>query len=262
MRRIFIAAALLLVVVEAQERPLLDFQADALAAFSDDGRELGKRPGGACSAHPACVEELGEEEASSNYCCPTRRGCYLSCCFESVKDKTPAEENGEEEGTSVPGVEGVNGGSLTDNTTFAPTTAAPSTIAPTAADSDIDTVAATTLLPETYDPLGGIDPAFQNGTCFTNPRCFAEGYLGECCPSSTYGTYLDCCDDIPDFGGIEGEGGDSSTTTATCASNARCAELGLIGSCCPTQTGKNRRLFHWALFSRMCRASRDFVASF
>lgn len=87
-RSLLVVAGLLAAAATAaaQSLPSLPFLQELAAS---DGRGLQRGGGRRCSAHPACIDE--GYDGDGERCCPTRFGCYRSCC--------DADELPEEPGT-------------------------------------------------------------------------------------------------------------------------------------------------------------------
>jgi len=43
---------------------------------------------GLCSSHPTCIEEGYDDDEEYNRCCPTKWGCYRSCCDVQPEEGT------------------------------------------------------------------------------------------------------------------------------------------------------------------------------
>ena len=102
------------------------------------------------------------------------------------------------------------------------------------------------------DNASGTD---TSASCIQNKACADLGLTGLCCPSSA-GLYLGCCDssssnnaekNMHDTGTstVETEtsvkSGLSATSNgvASCTEHQACADLGLLGLCCPAPNGQN-----------------------
>ena len=99
------------------------------------------------------------------------------------------------------------------------------------------------------DNASGTD---TSASCIQNKACADLGLTGLCCPSSA-GLYLGCCDssssnnveNMHDTTAVETETSAKSGLSATsngvasCTEHQACADLGLLGLCCPAPNGQN-----------------------
>lgn len=89
------------------------------------------------------------------------------------------------------------------------------------------------------DRAAGESNPSSSASCEQNKGCAELGLTGNCCPSSQ-GILLGCCS-------VQMKIPTASTSTvapitdsdkALCTHNEACSNLGLVGSCCPTQLGQ------------------------
>jgi endo-1,3(4)-beta-glucanase len=131
-------------------------------------------------------------------CCPTKDGSYLGCCGSSAKTS----------------------GSIKAIAAAVPTNTKPTTVS---------------------------EKEVSSASCSSNPSCADANLVGDCCPTPE-GSFLGCCSTTSstntsvtsatvDTAKKASSKQQQQQGTSSCGTNPACAELDLVGECCPTPEG-------------------------
>jgi hypothetical protein len=164
-----------------------------------------------CEANPACV--LANLTGA---CCPTDTGEFLDCCDREPGTCAAHQACSHLIGDCCP----TEAGTFLDccnNSTKPDTNGTTPGTNGTTPGTNSTTPGTNGTTPGTNGTTPGTNGTVQ-AACSSHPKC--ANLTGACCPTED-NVFLFCCDKYRD----------------TCASNSKCADLGLVGKCCPAANG-------------------------